>query len=596
MAGRLVAAAAVLALVVSASFGARSQAAPLANCGLPETAPVWIDYGEPSLTQDVRAVFTRPGVVVATSGPVVPAAFRAGGAATVLFVRTLPTLVGEPADPADAASIPTAADALLKRAQTQTACATPWIILNELLGAAVVTPWSANVTQYRANVLTLMQRLAAGGARPVLLVHGAPSVAGDAAEWWRQAAQTGGLAYEAYYDAPRITRMGAVAGNRRMRLGMRTSLELFEQIGIPDSQLGLVLGFHSAPTPGIGGRQGLQPREQWLRFVKWNALAAQQVAQDGGLFTVISWGWGTFGPESVDADKAAAACVYLWARDTALCDGPAAAGLAFKASLTEGQIVLRPGQFCTFAGGPILASQIDVLTRFTNDRRVALDALFARRLLAGVNVDERAVVAGEQRVIDSRFGGKRAAFERKLATKRATVAIARAIIRDNLRRRLYAAVLRATALTQTPLEALADRATAVLAGATCLHDDLPGWGWFPQSDARDFVAPPLARKLPFLLADEAAPAASTGLVATAANTGVTLTWQPSREVDLAGYAVYRANSPEGPWAPLTTVLLVRPSFQDTAPPPGSVYVVRAVDTSGNVGTASNAAPVPTLSP
>jgi hypothetical protein len=182
MAGRLVAAAAVLALVVSASFGARSQAAPLANCGLPETAPVWIDYGEPSLTQDVRAVFTRPGVVVATSGPVVPAAFRAGGAATVLFVRTLPTLVGEPADPADAASIPTAADALLKRAQTQTACATPWIILNELLGAAVVTPWSANVTQYRANVLTLMQRLAAGGARPVLLVHGAPSVAGNTDE------------------------------------------------------------------------------------------------------------------------------------------------------------------------------------------------------------------------------------------------------------------------------------------------------------------------------------------------------------------------------------------------------------------------------
>jgi hypothetical protein len=56
--------------------------------------------------QDVRAVFTRPGVVVATSGPVVPAAFRAGGAATALFVRTLPTLVGEPAD---AASIPKAA-------------------------------------------------------------------------------------------------------------------------------------------------------------------------------------------------------------------------------------------------------------------------------------------------------------------------------------------------------------------------------------------------------------------------------------------------------------------------------------------------------
>jgi hypothetical protein len=99
MAGRLVAAAAVFADRLSLVRW-RSQAAPLAACGLPEIAPVWIDYGDGSLTPDVRAVFTRPGVVVATSGPVVPAAFRAGGAATALFVRTLPTLVGEPADAA----------------------------------------------------------------------------------------------------------------------------------------------------------------------------------------------------------------------------------------------------------------------------------------------------------------------------------------------------------------------------------------------------------------------------------------------------------------------------------------------------------------
>ncbi len=216
--------------------------------------------------------------MVATSGAKVPGAFRSAGAATVYFERTLRTRVGRPGAPAQAAAVSAAAGKLLKRAQAQTGCPTPWILLNELSGAAAPAPWTPTTAQYRANVLALMRRLAAGGARPVLLVHGDPNVDGAAANWWRQVAEAGGLAYEAYYDAPRITSMGAVAGNRRMRLGMRETLKRFEQIGIPDGRLGLVLGFHSAVTPGIGGRQGLKPREEWLRFVKWNALAAQQVA------------------------------------------------------------------------------------------------------------------------------------------------------------------------------------------------------------------------------------------------------------------------------------------------------------------------------
>lgn len=593
MRGRLAAAATAVALVTGAALVARSQAAATGACGLPDTTPVWIDYGEGSLTPDVRAVFTHPGVAVATSGTAVPAAFRAGGAATVYFVRTLPSLVGEPADPNDPAGVPAAADALLRRAQTQTACPTPWIALNELLGAASAAPWNANVTQYRANVLTLMQRLQAGGARPVLLVHGDPNVAGDAAAWWKQVAAAGGLAYEAYYDAPRITGMGAVAGNRRMRLGMRSALHDFEEIGIPDSQLGIVLGFHTAPTPGIGGRQNLQPREEWFRFVKWNVLAAKQVAQDRHLFSVWSWGWGTFGPDSVDADKAAAACVYLWARDPTLCDGPGAAGPQFETSTTEGQIVLRPGQFCTFEGGPITTKQIDALAKFTKDRQVALDALFARTLTAGVKVDEAKVIARERTVIAARFKGSRAAYQRALAKQGATVDIARGIIRDDLRRRAYAAQLSASGSGQTALEALADRSTAVLAGATCAQDDLPGWGWFPQSDARDFVSPPLARKLPFLLGDTKPPAAPTGL-AVAPTGGATLTWQPNREVDLAGYAVYRAPSSSGPWKPISVLPPVRPYFLDPRSPAGAVYVVRAFDTSGNVSAPSATASLPTV--
>ena len=49
-------------------------------------------------------------------------------------------------------------------------CATPVIVLNELSGPGLVTPWSDNNAQYRANVLAFVQDLAALGAHPVLLL------------------------------------------------------------------------------------------------------------------------------------------------------------------------------------------------------------------------------------------------------------------------------------------------------------------------------------------------------------------------------------------------------------------------------------------
>ena len=60
------------------------------SCGLPSTAPVWIDYAEGSVAPDVRAVFARPGVVVTASGTAIPKYFRDHGAATTYFVLHLP--------------------------------------------------------------------------------------------------------------------------------------------------------------------------------------------------------------------------------------------------------------------------------------------------------------------------------------------------------------------------------------------------------------------------------------------------------------------------------------------------------------------------
>ena len=154
----------------------------------------------------MREVLARPGVVVASSGTANPKYFRDHGAATTYFVLHLPTLVGEPSDPADAASIGSAADKLYARAADSTDCATPWIALNELFGTGLATPWSRTNAQYRANVLVLMQRLQTRGAHPVLLLQGSPNTEGDAADWWRQVAQAGDIVYESYYDATQSRR------------------------------------------------------------------------------------------------------------------------------------------------------------------------------------------------------------------------------------------------------------------------------------------------------------------------------------------------------------------------------------------------------
>jgi hypothetical protein len=577
--------AATAALVLAAGAPARSAAA----CGLPDTAPVWIDYGEATVTPDVRAVLAKPGVVVSTSGAAVPAAFRASGAATTYFERNLPRLVGGPSAPADPASIAAAAARELTQAKASTGCDTPWIALNELLGADAAAPWSPSTAAYRANLLALVQQLAAGGSRPFLLVHGNPNLAGAAADWWRQVAQSADLVYEAYYDANNITSLGPLLGNRRMRLGMRGVIAQYRAIGIPVARLGIMLGFHSGVIPGAGGRQGLQPREAWLRVVKWEALAARQVAADTGLPSIWSWGWGTFGPGSADADKAAAACVYLWARDSSLCDGPAAGGPAFATSLTEGQIALPAGVACTLPGRRILSPAVTRLAALTRDRHAALTALVARASLgSAVPVPTAQVLAVERRAVARSFHGKRAAYVRALARRHVTVELARDIIRDELRRRALAARLAAGGSPETTLQWTDDVETKAAANLTCRADDLPGSGNFPASNDLDLGVVPLPGLLPFLFADRTPPAAPVDVQAASATGSVSLAWAYGREPDLAGYRVYRSASAAGPFVRIGPALLARPSFVDASAPSGmpSFYVVRAVDSSGNVSASS----------
>ena len=583
-----------VAALVAASGRAPQRALATHDCGLPHTSPLWIEFGQGSVPPEVRSVFARPGVVLAASGTALPAQYRASGAATAYFVLNLPAFVGEPATPNDPASIQAGADRLYELAVASTACASPWIALNELLGPALATPWTPNNAQYRANVLALMERLAQRGARPALLVHGDPNVAGDAAAWWASVGRAGAIVYEAYYNARNISALGPLIGNRRVRLGMRSIVRRFVGAGVPRNRLGFRLGFHVAP--GTLGREGLQPREEWFRVVKWEALAAQQVARDERVPTVWSWGWGNFGPQSVDPDKPAAACVYLWTRDPALCDGPAVAGAAFNAARDEGQIVLPATVRCRFPGGVVREQAVRTLQRLTRDRHSAVTAAFARAVLERrVRVTAPEVLRAETPVVANSFRGSRPAYVRALQRRRATLAIARGVLADELRRQKIARFARATGVA--PLEWASRLTSAAADAATCARDDLPGYGDFPRLNSLDVDVVPLPARLPFLLRDRRAPAAPRNVAATREpGTGAAVVdWSDGVEADLAGYRVFRATTPRGPYRLLTRTTLVRSTFRDASAPRDATvyYMVRSFDTSANrSGNSADAAAPP----
>jgi hypothetical protein len=435
----------VIALGVALGLGQASPAAPGGLCGLPDVRPLWIEYAEGSVSFR-NDVFGRPGVVAATSGTVNAAALRAGGAHTVYWWMKLNRVAGTPAAPTDAATVAAGITEMVDKAIAATECQTPVIVINELNGAGSTTPWTATNEQYRANVLEVLRGISARGARPLLLISARPYVEGDALAWWQQAGQVAEIVREVYFPAPPLMRTGAVLASRTMRQKFRQGLAPLIAAGIPTDRLGLVIGFHSGP--GLGGREGLQPTTAWLRFVKLVTLAARQVAGELRIGSVVTWGWGTFNTAGADVDKPKAACVSLWARDPALCDGPKAAGRGFNASRDEGQIALPPDTRCRVDGKSISKLGVKALMAVTGDAQVALSALFARLVeTPGHPVADARVLAVEQAIISVRFRGSRSSYLSALRAKGASLPVARAVIADQLRRQDIARKRRVNAPT-----------------------------------------------------------------------------------------------------------------------------------------------------
>lgn len=426
------------ALIVALAALALPGSALAGPCGLPDGAPVWVDFG----AAEVESVLARPGIVAATSTGEYPARLRAQGAQTIYWDMNLRSRVGTTIEPYDPATIEERANRLFVFAASQTQCATPWIALNELNGANLETPWTANNAQYRDNVLMLVRALNALGARPFLLISSTPFTGTEeAAAWWRAVAAVADVVPEVYFNGRSLAAQGPLMANRRLRAGLRRGVARLVEIGIPVTRIGLMLGFQSAA--GTGGREGLQPREEWFRVVKWQALAAREIAAEMNVATVWSWGWGTYSEAGRDPDKADAACAYLWARNAQLCNAPAQLGEEFNASRVEGQLRLPGTAMCKVGASTIGMNAIAKLNRVVQDRDVAYSALLARLAgMYGARVTAREVLAAERAVIALRFGGNRSSYVAALAKSRATVDVARSILADQLRQRRLAAKLR----------------------------------------------------------------------------------------------------------------------------------------------------------
>ncbi|HEY5058374.1 MAG TPA: hypothetical protein VII51_05100 [Gaiellaceae bacterium] len=430
----------VAAALLPATAHAAAPPAPYAGqCGVPATQPVWADFGWPS--PPYNAIFGKPGIVLGASSGGYPAQMRTAGAATVYFDLNFNKRIGSTTKPVDPSLIQGKAQSLFTFTVQQTGCATPVIVLNELSGASLVTPWSDNNAQYRQNALSFVQDLAALGAHPVLLVASHPYTGGDAAVWWQQAAASAELVREDYVPATATWKLGLVLGNRALRSSYRQAVADFTSIGIAPNRLGLMVSF--ATTHGFGGRNDLQPATAWYQVVKWQALALRQVAAETGIASVWSWGWGEFTVAEQDPDKPYALCTWLWVRSPTFCNAPKAIGSTFDASLTEGQLGgLAAGVQCLVGTRPLTTAAIQLLQRVTGSPDTATSALFERLVESAVEpVPQKAVLAAERGVILQEFRGSRALYDVALAKAHASVDIARAILSDQMRRAMVEATL-----------------------------------------------------------------------------------------------------------------------------------------------------------
>ena len=202
----------LILLAVCAGFAAAPHRAAADNCGIPEKGTIWVDFADGSVP--FWQTFARPGVIAAAANFIYPPQLRALGAKTVYFDLNFRLRVGTPNEPFDPGVVINRANRLYSTAAMSSGCTEPVITENELNGANLVTPWTANNAAYRRNVLIYLQTLSALGAHPVILVPSAPYMGDEAGDWWRQVVQYAEVVRESYFAAPTIAKQGPIEGSR----------------------------------------------------------------------------------------------------------------------------------------------------------------------------------------------------------------------------------------------------------------------------------------------------------------------------------------------------------------------------------------------
>jgi hypothetical protein len=474
----------VLAAAVVAVAMPAPSASAAANC-LPDGSPLYIDYANSSVTFRDQ-VFMRPGLILTMddlptrqSNPA--AGFRQAGAVTTYWEEHLEKIVGTPGNPASSSEVAADAGTLIANAKQSSGCGNPIIALNELIPPGNAS--SSSVAQYRANVLQLIGAISAGGGRAVLALPATtPMGTGAAANFLVQASQQASLVLEVYFNNSQLFQQGALLASRSIRIGFRTQIADLEALGVPASDIGIMLGFQSGP--GQAGREGLQPTSSWLEMVKLQQLAAKQVTSDTGIATIWSWGWGTFNnPGSADPDKQAAACVYLWTRDPSLCNAPASN--QFDTDLTEGQINLPSGVQCEWTAGSIKVRDFARLTRaFKGNQAMALTALLERGVVkATARAPSASVTKAQNAIIASMFKRSKRRYSKALRAAKLGTTTARGIIADQIAEQMVAAKVK----PQSYPTWLGGQETAALNTTTCLLDQIPTAGHVDLAKAFPFL-------------------------------------------------------------------------------------------------------------
>ena len=123
----------VVLLGCVALFAAAPGQAQARECDLPNKTPLWIDFADGSVPY--WQMFAQPGVIAAAANFIFPPQIRALGAKTVYWEMNLRERVGTPANPRDPKVVQDWADRVFYRAVASSACATPWIALNEMWGS-----------------------------------------------------------------------------------------------------------------------------------------------------------------------------------------------------------------------------------------------------------------------------------------------------------------------------------------------------------------------------------------------------------------------------------------------------------------------------